>query len=175
MGIIWHNFHPNGKEYSHTQFTEEVAYNLLISENESLDFTGTSEEEAGNSPQQHDIKPLGSLDVYSKSGKRGRRRCHECGSSSAYYCTTCSDLKNGKIISICGLKSKHGSACVNAAHLCCSKYMTMITIMYIVQLSYFVFWYELAFVYRSLEIKLWLPSTKSNDSYFLMRFILFRT
>ena len=57
-------------EYSHAQFTEEVAYNLLISEeasasyqNESLDLTGTSEKEAGNSRQQHDIKPLGSLDV----------------------------------------------------------------------------------------------------------------
>ena len=62
----WQRLH----EYSHAQFTEEVAYNLLISEeasasyqNESLDLTGTSEEEAGNSHQQHDIKPLGSLDV----------------------------------------------------------------------------------------------------------------
>ena len=40
---MWQHFHPQGKDYSHADFTEEVAYHLLTSEepsaSEALDST----------------------------------------------------------------------------------------------------------------------------------------
>ena len=113
LGIIafhmWQHFHPQGKDYSHADFTEEVAYRLLTSEeppaSEALDSTLLEPPVKSQAAYQHDYKSLSSLDVYI----RGLRRCCECGSIAAYYCTTWSDVMDGKMVTLCGLHSKRGS------------------------------------------------------------------
>ena len=118
LGIIafhmWQHFHPQGKDYSHADFTEEVAYRLLTSEeppaSEALDSTLLEPPVKSQAAYQHDYKSLSSLDVYISRGKRGLRRCCECGSIAAYYCTTCSDVMDGKMVTLRGLQ--HGSECL---------------------------------------------------------------
>lgn len=121
---MWQYFHPNGKEYSHAQFTGEVTYHLLTKPEEELEGSNhessfnSANEEAQQGPK-HDIKPLQSLSIYSMEGKRGLRCCCECGCLAAYYCTLCSDVTNGKIVTIRGLQSRRGSLCLmtHTSHL----------------------------------------------------------
>ena len=113
---MWQHIHLQGKDYSHADVTEEVAYRLLTSEepsaSEALDSTLIEPPVKSQAAYQHDYKSLSSLDVYISRGKRGLRRCCECGSIAAYYCTTCSDVMDGKIVTLCRLHSKRGSECL---------------------------------------------------------------
>ena len=117
LGIIafhmWQHFHPQGKDYSHADFTEEVAYRLLTSEeppaSEALDST-LLEPPSQITSCIHVYKSLSSLDVYISRGKSGLRRCCECGSIAAHYCPTCSDVMDGKMVTLSGLQ--RGSECL---------------------------------------------------------------
>ena len=118
---MWYNFHPNGKKWSHADFTEEIAEALLKTSTDtrrlstSSDTSDVDPSNVGGLP--HEFRLLKELPMYLKSvspnsGHRALRRCSVCSSLASYFCTICSNVEHGQIVSICGLSSKRGSNCL---------------------------------------------------------------
>ena len=121
---MWYAFHPQGKSWSHADFTEGIAEALLAFETGSKTRLKTtlakhSSDRIDNCDARglpHDFQPLNALPQYAgkkKHGTRVLRRCSNCSSLASYYCTVCSNVEQDKIVSVCGLASKRpGSVCI---------------------------------------------------------------
>ena len=115
--LMWKHFHPDGKNWDHASFTEELAMQLLsipkegTSPNVSLDSTNE------DILKEHDVRPLSELQQYKGQTSSGKarvplRRCTVCGGNCKYYCKGCSNPDKNILIPLCGLKSKNGSGCM---------------------------------------------------------------
>ena len=118
---MWYSFHPKGKKWLHADFTEDIAEALLKTSTDTRRLSASSDtsdvdlSNAGGLP--HEFRPLKELPQYLKSvstnsGHRALRRCSVCSSLASYFCTICSNVEHGQIVSICGLSSKRGSSCL---------------------------------------------------------------
>ena len=97
---------------SHSDFTEAVAEVLLTSTNERK--RTQAQQQDSNETLPHNITPLSLHDKNSAScvATYVSRSCSVCKSPCKNYCTVCSEIANGSIVALCGLKSKQGSACI---------------------------------------------------------------
>ena len=115
---MWYSFHPKGKKWLHADFTEDIAEALLKTSTDTHRLSAssdTSDVNAGGLP--HEFHPLKELPQYlisvsTNSAHRALRRCSVCSSLASYFCTICSNVECGQIVSICGLSSKRGSSCL---------------------------------------------------------------
>jgi hypothetical protein len=118
--LLWNHFHCPNDTWTHSDFTEELALQLLKGagprELRSAEHAQVIAQHEPSCP--HDIRPLSSLPQYSskktKDGRSSRalRSCAECSSHACFYCRTCSDHSKQKYVVVCGLNSKHGSTCI---------------------------------------------------------------
>ena len=118
---MWYSFHPKGKKKSlHADFTEDIAEALLKTSTDARRLSASSDtsdvalSNAGYLP--HEFRPLKELPQHRKSvsknsGHRALRRS-VCSSLESYFCTICSNVEHGQIVSICGPSSKRGSSCL---------------------------------------------------------------
>ena len=71
---MWKHFHPDGKNWDHASFTEELAMQLLsipeeeTSPNVSLDSTNE------DTLKEHDVRPMSELQQYKGQTSSGKAR-----------------------------------------------------------------------------------------------------
>ena len=73
--------------------------------------------ESENEHLLHNFVPLKSLPLYNKDSELctatyASRLRSVCRSPCKNCCSVCSDASNGKIVALCGLRSKQGSNCL---------------------------------------------------------------
>ena len=99
---------------SHSDFTDAVAEALLTSINKRKR-THADQQQDSHETLPHNFAPL-SLHPFNDKNSAfcvatyASRACSVCKSPCKNYCTVCSEMANGNIVALCGLKSKHGSA-----------------------------------------------------------------
>ena len=114
MHTFWFKrFHPESTKTSHSDCTEAVAEALLTCTNKCK--RTHSQQQDLNETLPHNIAPLSLHPLYDKNSASwvttyASRACSVCKSPSKNYCTVCSEMANGSIVALCGLKSKQGSA-----------------------------------------------------------------
>ena len=112
-------FHPQGKNWSHADFTEGIVEALLAFETASKTRLKTtlvkhSSDHINNCDARgrlllYDFQPLNALRQYAGM-KKTRNSCFEkvlkLFITSKPYCTVCSNVEQDKIVCVCGLSSK---------------------------------------------------------------------
>ena len=125
--LMWKHFQPDGRNWDHASFNEELAMQLLsiledeTSPNVSLDSSADVDTFKG-----HEIHSMCELEQYKGQTSSGKsrvplRRCRMCGGGCKYYCKGCSSPDNNILVPLCGLKSKNGSTCI-MMHIQCDMF-----------------------------------------------------
>ena len=113
--LMWKHFHPDGRNWNHASFTEELAMQLLsIPEDETSPNVSLDSSADVITLKGHEICPMSELEQYKSqtSSRAPLRRCRICGGGCKYYCKGCSSQDNNILVPLCGLKSKNESACI---------------------------------------------------------------
>ena len=118
--LLYKKFHPGSSMLSHSDFTEAVTKAVKHRHMQISIGTQASHRkrlESENEHLLHNFVPLKSLPLYNKNSELctatyASRLCSVCRSPWKNCCSVCSDASNGKIVALCGLRSKQGSNCL---------------------------------------------------------------
>ena len=109
--LLYKKFHPGCSMLSHSDFTEAVAKALQMQISISTQANHRKRLENQNEQLLHNFVLLKIIQKVC-TATYASRLCSVCRSPCKKCCSVCSDASNGKIVALCGLRSKQGSSCL---------------------------------------------------------------